>query len=215
MKAFARMFVCVVVVGVLSVLVSACGTAEGAKRQSKLSKEVIKEEDGVERHWLVKSDGLIVEEHGLTIHGNLHLMVQYPKGVRGPQIDSPNRDTNAESVATMFYRSGTRMSRPPMVGEEPNGKDFLWWPNGKLFREARFVMGTPTGVWKYYDKEGRLVGKGRFRHGKPQSGLFVGSDRSGYFFFFTSYPIKQQKYENGVLSQETDFFELKQPLGGG
>ncbi len=182
---------------------------DAASNQKKLSKEVITHEDGKDRHWLVKSNGFIIEEHGLTAHGDLHLMIEYPKGVRAPQIDGPTRDTNAESVATMFWRGGTRMSRTPAIGETPNGQDLLWWPNGKVFREAQFVMGTPTGIWKYYDKEGGLIGKGVFRDGKRQSGLFIGDDRSGFFFFLTNHPIKQQKFENGVLKEQVDF--LREP----
>ncbi len=136
-------------------------------------------------------------------------MVEYPKGVQAPQIDAPTKDTNIESVATMFWASGTLMSRTPMIGEAPKGQDFLWWPNGKLFREAQFVMGTPTGVWKYYDKKGKLIGNGAFQNGKRQSGLFIGDNRSGFFFFFTLYPMKQQKFENGVLTEEVEF--MKEP----
>jgi len=183
--------------------------AEAANKQTKLSKEVIKHEDGKDRHWLVKSNALILEEHGLTAHGDLHVMVEYPKGVQAPQIDAPTKDTNIESVATMFWSSGTLMSRTPMIGQAPNGQDFLWWPNGKLFREAQFVMGTPTGLWNYYDKKGKLIGNGAFQNGKRQSGLFIGDNRSGFFFFFTLYPMKQQKFENGVLTEEVEF--MKEP----
>src|SRR5260370_31250438 len=76
--------------------------AEAANKQTKLSKEVIKHEDGKDRYWLVKSNALILEEHYLTAHGDLHVMVEYPKGVQAPQIDGPTKDTNIESVATMF-----------------------------------------------------------------------------------------------------------------
>lgn len=184
-------------------------SADGAATNS-LSKEVILHEDGKDRHWLVKSNGVIIEEHGLTAHGDLHVLFEYPTGVRAPQIDAPAKDTNIQSVATMFWRGGTRMSRTPLVGEIPNGQDFLWWPNGKMFREARFVMGTPVGVWKYYDRKGGRIGEGVFQDGKRKSGMFIGGNRAGYFFFFTSYPIKQQQFENGVLKEEMDF--LKEPI---
>ncbi len=186
---------------------STSAAADAATNQNKLSKEVIKREGGKDRHWLVKSNALIIEEHGLTAHGDLHLMVEYPKGVQAPQIDVPTKATNIESVATMFWPDGKHMSRTPAVGEAANGQDRLWWPNGKLFREAQFVMGTPTGTWKYYDKRGELIGKGTFENGKRQSGVFIGDDRSGFAFFFTSYPIKQQSFESGVLSEEVEFLK--------
>jgi hypothetical protein len=175
--------------------------------QNKVSKEVITQVDGKDRHWLIKSNAVIIEEHGLTAHGDLHVMAEYPKGVRTPQLDASAKATNVESVVTMFWRDGTRMSRTPMIGEKSNGLDRLWWPNGKIFREAEFVMGTPAGVWNYYDKEARLIGKGTFRNGTRQSGLFIGDNRAGYFFFFTNYPIKQQTFENGVLKEEKEFLK--------
>ena len=87
---------------------SAAWAAEGSAAQP--SKEVIKREDGKDRHWVIKSNGLIVEEHGLTAHGDLHLMVEYAKGVQSPQIDALSRDTNAASVTTIFWPTGRRNS---------------------------------------------------------------------------------------------------------
>jgi len=109
--------------------------------QTNLVKEVILRESGMDRHWLIRSNSLIVEEHGITVHGDLPLVVEYPKGARAPQIGAfTNREPNIESIRTMFGRSGKRISRTPMVGEAANGADFLWWPNGKQFREAQFKM---------------------------------------------------------------------------
>src|SRR5690242_7945206 len=102
---------------------SASAADGAASAQNKLSKEVLVHQDGTDRHWLVKSNGVIIQEHGLTAHGDLHLLIEYPKGVRAPQLDASTKDTNIESVAIMFWRDGARMSRTPMVGEAPNGHD--------------------------------------------------------------------------------------------
>ena len=195
---------------VLLAWVLSARAADAGHSQTKRSKEVLKREGGKDRHWLIKSNKLIVEEHGLTAHGDLHLMVEYSEGVQTPQIDATSKDTNAPSVATMFWPNGKRMSRTPAIGGAANGQDLLWWPNGKLFRQADFVMGIPTGVWKYWDQKGKFVGEGTYNNGKRQKGVFVGDDRSGLFFFFTSYPMKLQSFENGVLKEEHDFLkELK------
>ena len=197
--------VCAAVITVVLALNALSADGDSSTSKDKLSKEVIAHQDGKARHWLVRSNGFIIEEHALTAHGDLPIVFEFPKGALSPQIDAPPESTNVEAVAKMFWRDGTLMSRTPMRGGLPNGEDFLWWPNGKLFREARFSMGKPVGLWKYYDKNGRPLGEGVFRDGKRQSGMFIGGNRSGYFFFFTAYPIVQQKFEDGALKEQTDF----------
>ena len=175
-------------------------------------KEVLRREDGKDRHWVVRSNSMIIQEHGLTAHGDLHVMIEYLHGVKTPQMDAPNQDTNAASVTTVFWPNGKRMSRTPQVGGLAHGQDRIWWPNGQIAREAHFVRGKPDGVWKYFDQKGRPLGEGIFALSARQSGVFFGKDSPGGDIFFTIYPMKKSRYEHGQLKEEEDWLkELEMP----
>jgi hypothetical protein len=185
---------------------------ESAAAPTNVIKEVLLREDGKDRHWVVRSNSMIIEEHGLTAHGDLHVMVEYTHGVRTPQIDAPKRDTNAASITTIFWPNGKRMSRTPQVGGLVHGDDRIWWRNGHIAREAHFVGGKPDGVWKYFDQKGNALGEGTFAFGARQSGVFFGKDSLGGNFFFTSYPMKKSRYEQGHLKEEQDWLnEMEMP----
>jgi len=194
-----------VLTATLSTSPSFAAPAAVTNSPATLSKVVLQHEDGTDRHWLIKSNALIIEEHYLT--GDLHVMVRYPNGVRTPQVDAPPKDldANVESIATVFWSNGKRMSLTPMIGGKPNGQDFVWWPGGQLAREAHFAMGDPTGVWKFYDQQGKSVGEGTFKNGKPADGIFIGEDSAGGDFFLTDYPIRKKRYENGVVKEREVF----------
>ena len=164
-------------------------------------------EDGQDRHWVMKTGALIKEEHYLTAHGDLHFVVEYPKGVHSPQVDSKGEKENAEAIAKGFWRNGKPMFVTPQVGEKANGQDFAWWPNGNIAREALFAMGTPSGKWKFYDQAGKLVGEGTYKDGKQWSGVFTGSENPGADFFLTLYPMKKKTYQDGNLVREEEFLK--------
>jgi len=42
-------------------------------------------------------------------------------------------------------------------GNLPNGKFIWWYSNGQIESIKYFLMGHPTGVWKFYDKHGVLI----------------------------------------------------------
>jgi hypothetical protein len=189
---------------------SAAEPDESAAAPTNVIKEVLRREDGKDRHWVVRSNSMIVQEHGLTAHGDLHVMVEYPDGVKTPQIDAPKHDTNAVSVMTVFWPSGKRMSRTSQVGGSPHGEDRIWWPNGKIAREAHFARGHPDGVWKYFDQKGHQLGEGTFLFGGRQSGVFFGNDSPGGNYFFSNYPMKKSRFENGHLEEARDWLTLKE-----
>ena len=196
----------------LSASISAAEPNESGAAPTNLIKEVLRREDGKDRHWVVRSNSMIIQEHGLTAHGDLHVMIEYTHGVNTPQMDAPKQETNAASVTTIFWPNGKRMSRTPQVGGLAHGEDRIWWPNGEIAREAFFVRGKPDGVWKYFDQKGRLLGEGTFALSARQSGVFFGKDRPGGDFFFTSYPMKKSRYEHGQLKEEEDWLkELEMP----
>jgi hypothetical protein len=171
-------------------------------------KEVLRSEGGRDRHWVVRSNSIIIQEHFLIAHGDLHAMVEYPDGVKTPQIDAPRHDTNAASVMTVFWPNGKRMSRTAQVGGLANGEDRIWWSNGQIARDAHFVGDRPDGTWKYFDQKGRPLGEGIFIFGGRLSGVFLGNDRPGFeFFLLTSYPMKKSRYENGQLKEEEDWLK--------
>src|SRR5262249_1367262 len=114
----------------LSTNVLAAEPGENETVPTNAIKEVLLREDGKDRHWVIKSNSVIVQEHYLTAHGDLRVMIEYTDGVKAPQVDAPERDTNAASVSTMFWPNGRRMSRTPQVGGLANGEDRVWWPNG-------------------------------------------------------------------------------------
>lgn len=193
----------------LATLCCGCNSTRKPSEQKAVAatrtKEVLLQVDGEPRHWVIRSGGLIVEEHYLTAHGDLHYVVEYPKGVRNPQVDSPQKEKDVESAVKGFWPNGKPMSVTPCSGERPNGRDLVWWPSGSLARKSLFVMGSPTGAWKFYDESGRLVGTGIYENGKRRNGIFVGNEHAGADFFVTTYPMKKQTFENGVLKHEEDF----------
>jgi hypothetical protein len=186
----------------LSTKILAADTNERERAPTNVAKEVLLREDGKDRHWVIKSNSVIVQEHCLTVHGDLHVMIEYPHGVKAPQVDAPERGTNAASVTTWFWPNGRRMSRTPQVGGLANGDDRVWWPSGQLAREAHFARGKPDGVWKYYDRKGRSLGEGAFALGARQSGVFFGNDNPGGAFFFTNYPMMKSRYDQGQMKEE-------------
>jgi hypothetical protein len=195
---------------VIAAVVFGCSSNPTNSEQANtatLTKEVLLHEDGQDRHWIMKAGNLIREEHYLTAHGDLHFVVEYPKGVRNPQVDSKDVKENAEAVTRGYWRNGKRMSATPQVGEKANGQDFAWWPNGNIAREALFVMGKPSGRWKFYDQSGIPVGEGTHEGGRRWSGVFVGSENPGADFFLTMYPMKKKTYKDGNLVQEEEFLK--------
>jgi len=185
------------------------GAANRTPEQPKptdLTKEVLPHEDGIDRHWIMKSGDLIKEEHYLTAHGDLHFIVEYAKGVPSPQVDSSGAKEGAEAVVRGFWRNGKRMSVTPQVGEKANGQEFAWWPNGNIAREAQFAMGAPSGTWGFYDQSGKLVGEGIYQNGERWRGLFIGSDSPGADFL-TMYPMKKKTYQDGKLVREQEFLK--------
>jgi hypothetical protein len=194
----------------ITAAVCSCGSKPTVPEQPKtatLTKEVLLHEDGQDRHWIMKAGGVIKEEHYLTAHGDLHFVVEYPKGVHSPQVDSKGEREDTEAVARGFWRSGKRMSVTPQVGEKANGQDIAWWPNGNIAREALFVMGRPSGTWKFYDQSGEAVGEGTYQDGKRWSGVFTGSENPGADFFLTMYPMKKKTYKDGNLVHEEEFLK--------
>jgi hypothetical protein len=194
----------------IAIAVSSCSSTPKSAEESKratLRKVVLLREDGRDRHWIMKAGDLIKEEHYLTAHGDLHFVLEYPKGVQSPQVDCKGAKANAEAVARGFWQNGKPMSVTPQVGEKANGQDFAWWPNGSIAREAHFAMGTPTGTWKFYDQAGKLVGEGIYKDGKRWSGILTGSENSGANFFLTAYPMKTTTYVDGNIVREDEFLK--------
>ena len=193
--------------GLLPTTMSAAELNSSGPTPTNWIKEVLLRDDGKDRHWVIRSNSMIIQEHGLTAHGDLHVMVEYTHGVEAPQIDAPRRDTNAASVTTVFWPNGRRMSRTAQIGGLANGEDRIWWPDGHVAREAHFISGKPDGVWKYFDQTGRPLGEGTFVLGARQSGVFFGKDSPGGDFFFTIYPMKKSRYEHGQLKDEEDWLK--------
>ncbi len=103
------------------------------------------------------------------------------------------------------------MSATPQVAEKANGRDLVWWPSGSIAREALFVMGTPTGTWKFYNESGQVLWEGTYKNGKRWSGTFIGSERPGADFFLTMYPMKKITFGGGVLLHEEEFLKELRP----
>jgi hypothetical protein len=196
--------------GAIALAMCGCGSKPKSSEHPKtatLTKEVLLREDGQDRHWVMKADNVIKEEHYLTAHGDLHFVVEYPKGVQSPQVDSKGPKEDVEAVAKGFWRNGKPMSITPQVGEKANGQDFAWWPNGSIAREAQFAMGARIGTWKFYDQAGKLVGEGTYKDGKRWSGVFTGSENPGADFFLTMYPMKKKIYQDGNIVREEEFLK--------
>src|SRR5262245_23840724 len=98
-----------ILLGSIAAATCSCNSKPRIPEQPKsvaLTKEVLLHEDGQDRHWVMKADNLIKEEHYLTAHGDLYFMIEYPKGVHSPQVDSKREKENAEAIAKGFWRNG-------------------------------------------------------------------------------------------------------------
>jgi phosphohistidine swiveling domain-containing protein len=50
---------------------------DAISNKSVQEKVVLQHANGQDRHWLMKSGGIIREEHCLSSHGDLHMVLQY------------------------------------------------------------------------------------------------------------------------------------------
>ena len=175
------------------------GCSSGAE-----SREVLLRRDGQDRHWVVRRHGLIVEEHYLTAHGDIPVVIEYAKGVRTPQVDSKQKEKAGTSRVRMFWAKDKMMSETSAFDGEAHGPDRVWWQSGKLAREAVFEHGKPVGLWKFYRPSGELLGEGTFKDAKRQSGVFLVLDNPGGDFFFGH---EMQVFENGNVIRKEEFRE--------
>ncbi len=185
----------IAVVALSTLLLSGCSP------ESK-SNEVLVRQDGQDRHWIVRKDGLIVEEHYLTVHGDVHVVIEYEHGVKTPQLKSHERGGTGASRVKMFWPKGEIMSETSAFDGLPNGTDRVWWETGHLAREGSFEHGRPVGVWKYYRRSGEFFGEGSFLAGRRHDGTFVGLDNSGGNFFFGH---DLQVFKSGKMVREDKF----------
>jgi len=172
---------------------------------AETTKEVLLQEAGQDRHWVIRAGGLIMEEHGLMAHSDFHVIIEYPRGVHKPQMDPKGEIENTESLVRGFWRNGKPLSVTPHFGDKADGRDLVWWPSGNIAREALFLMGTPAGTWKFYNESGQAIGEGTYQDGKRWTGTFVGNPGPGMNFFRNQNPMIKETFDGGVLIKEEEF----------
>ena len=114
-----------------------------------------------------------------------------------------------------------------------------YFENGKLFLEAIYERGTPTGEWKYYHDNGSLAKVVKYNEGKPEGEVelrradgtlqakrsYKSAKREGVWIVYDATgekPIREEQYsdgkldgvskvwyDNGQLAQENNFKDGK------
>jgi len=62
-----------------------------------------------------------------------------------------------EGVWKLYYANGQLMYEGRFVQGNPEGKHKLYYPNGKLKEERYFSNGLKEKTWKKYDENGNLI----------------------------------------------------------
>ena len=172
-------------------LIPACSTP--------LERVVLLREAENDRHWVFTRAGLIYEEHFLSPHGDLHVAIRYSGGVRHAQMDKPQeeRELNVASQVTVYLPNRKVLSKTAFIGAEAQGKDLVWFDNGRPAREAYYAKGQPVGTWRFYDRKGNTIGEGTYISGKRFRGVFVGGEQPGCDFFYSLHPPEKVTYKDG------------------
>jgi antitoxin component YwqK of YwqJK toxin-antitoxin module len=82
-----------------------------------------------------------------------------------------------------MWHLGSRVEEAWYDRDQRVGKEVMWHgcdngaavPGGKA-REGQYVNGQRTGVWKWWDIDGKPIGEGYYKKGKEWNGVFVGWD---------------------------------------
>jgi antitoxin component YwqK of YwqJK toxin-antitoxin module len=65
-----------------------------------------------------------------------------------------------------YYKDITVSYEGKFVDDLPNGEHTWYWPNGKIKKMGKYVMGRKTGDWKKYDSDGNPIITISYKNGK-------------------------------------------------
>jgi antitoxin component YwqK of YwqJK toxin-antitoxin module len=71
-------------------------------------------------------------------------------------------NTGQESVETLYYISGKKLSEAHYINSEREGMYTRWYENGRIKESGKYEHNVPTGEWKQYRPDGKLVKPGEW-----------------------------------------------------
>ena len=119
-----------------------------------------------------KRDGVITE---YDEEGNVVLQGEYLEDKRdGKWIyqtgDAKEVTTYSDDLKNgwdrIYSNDGALLYEGKFIDDNPNGEHKWYWPNGKLKKVGRYVMGIKTGEWKTFAETGELFLTITYQNGK-------------------------------------------------
>jgi antitoxin component YwqK of YwqJK toxin-antitoxin module len=119
-----------------------------------------------------KPDGEIIE---YDENGNIVLKGEYIEGKKegkwiyivgdARQETSYNEDMK-NGWERIYSENGNLLFEGKFIDDNPNGEHKWFWPNGKIKKIGKYVMGIKTGDWKTYNENGELFLVITYKNGK-------------------------------------------------
>ncbi len=176
-----------------------CLRSEEVYKDKKLIMKILYDKKGNQKQHIKYKNGKIFEIRFFNEGGRLRAFIPYVDGIEnGP--------------ATGYYNDGKLYSKVNYKSGRLDGKAYLFYPDGSILLDYgyKFKKGDPDvpayrdGDYIYYDKKGRIISKGIFKHEKPWEGTFLSKYKSGVGEVFAGSTLLYiLKYEKGRLISST------------
>lgn len=121
------------------------------------------------------------------------------------------QENNLEKIQTYFDAGKTRIKSEGTIDKVSKLKEGVWKTfnkEGKLIREGSFKNNHQTGKWKYFHLSGKVKSEGKLLDGKKE-GIWGNFHEDGILSFTANYVNDQKEgksqafYKNGRLSTES------------
>jgi len=66
-------------------------------------------------------------------------------------------DGRRQGTAFFYEPNGLLIRQQDFLNDEPHGSFISFYPNGKKSSEGVHYRGSPTGIWKFYSHDGKLI----------------------------------------------------------
>lgn len=156
----------IILIGALAGLLTSCGNSVEEIKDpltGKLTKRYEYYKDGSGQ---VVYDGEYTEWYK---NGNIRLHQNYKNGKRsGESIFYQSKDSiyfnnfdndQRNSVCRLENAAGVVLGTYIYKNDKLSGITTYCFPNGEKYLEATYMLGFPSGEWKYFDEKGKNVGK--------------------------------------------------------
>jgi hypothetical protein len=89
-------------------------------------------------------------------NGNWRYYTSYPANYK--MFEGQYRNDKRNGLFRKYYELTNQLTYEENYTDNlPDGSFTWWYSNGQLESKKYFAKGTPVGVWKFYDKKGKLI----------------------------------------------------------